>query len=94
MNCIVQTIDTPRCADQHWVKNVHFQSFSGPYFPAVRLNTDIYSVNLHIQSGCRKIRTNNSKYGHFSRSASVLKYGLKARKGFNFWFLEKGLLQL
>ena len=57
MNCSVQTIDTPRCADQHWVKNVHFQSFSGPYFPAVRLNTDIYSVNLHIQSGCRKIRT-------------------------------------
>ena len=33
------------------------------------LNTEIYSVNLHIQSEYRKIWTrNNSVFGHFSRS--------------------------
>ena len=38
--------------DKHCVKNVHIRSFSGPHFPAFRLNTDL----------------KNSKYGHFSRS--------------------------
>ena len=38
-------------------------------YPVFGLNT-IYSVNLHIQSEYRKIRTkNNSVFGHFSRSA-------------------------
>ena len=42
---------------------------SGPYFPVFGLNTEIYSVNLRIQSEYRKIRTrNNSAFGHFSRS--------------------------
>ena len=41
----------------------------GPYFPVFALNTEIYSVNLRIQSEYRKIRTrNNSVFGHFSRS--------------------------
>ena len=41
----------------------------GPYFPAFGLNTEIYSVNLRIQSEYRKIRTrNDSVFGHFSRS--------------------------
>ena len=31
--------------------------FSGPYFPVFGLNTEIYGVNLHIQSEYRKIRT-------------------------------------
>ena len=31
--------------------------FSGPYFPVFGLNTEIYSVNLHIQSKYGKIRT-------------------------------------
>ena len=39
--------------------------FSGPYFPAFGLNTEIYS----IQPGCGKIRTRkNSVFHHFSRS--------------------------
>ena len=43
--------------------------FSGPYFPVFGLNTDIYSVNLRIQSKYRKIRTRkNSVFGHFSSS--------------------------
>ena len=45
--------------------------FSGPYFPTFGLNTEVYSVNLRIQSKCRKIRTRkNSLFGHFSRSTS------------------------
>ena len=44
--------------------------FSGSYFPVFELNTEIYSVNLHIQSECGKIRTRkNSVLGHFLRSA-------------------------
>ena len=42
--------------------------FSGPYFPVFRLNTEIYCVNLCIQSEYGKIRTRkNSVFGHFSR---------------------------
>ena len=42
--------------------------FSGPYFPVFGLNTEIYEVNLRIQSEYRKLRTRrNSVFGHFSR---------------------------
>ena len=45
---------------------------SGPYFPVFRLNTEIDSVNIRIQSEYRKIRTRkHSVFGHFSRSVSV-----------------------
>ena len=37
----------------HCVKSVRIRSYSGPYFPPFRLNTD----------------QNNSEYGHFLRSA-------------------------
>ena len=36
------------------VKIVRIWSFSGPYFPVFGLNTEIYSVNLRIQSECGK----------------------------------------
>ena len=39
------------------MKSVPTRRFSGPYFPAFRLSTDIYSVSLRIQSECAKIRT-------------------------------------
>ena len=43
--------------------------FSGPYFPAFRLNTDRYEVSLRIQSEWGKIWTRkNSVFGHFSLS--------------------------
>ena len=43
--------------------------FSCPYFPVFGLNTEIYSVNLHIYSAYRKIRTRkNSVFGHFSHA--------------------------
>ena len=41
---------------------------SSPYFPVFGLETEIYFVNLRIQSECRKIRTrNNSVFGHFTQ---------------------------
>ena len=47
---------------------------SGPYLPVIRLNTEIYFVNLRIQSVYRKIGTrNDSIFRHFSRSAIIMK---------------------
>ena len=39
------------------VKDVRIRSFSCPYFPALGLNLDRYSLSLCIQSGCAKTRT-------------------------------------
>ena len=40
------------------------RDFSGPYFPVFGLNTEIYFVNIRIQSEYRKIRTRrNSAFG-------------------------------
>ena len=39
------------------VENVCIQSYSGPYFPAFGQTTERFSVSLHIQSECGKIRT-------------------------------------
>ena len=41
--------------------------FSGPYFPEFGLNTEIYSVNLRIQSEYRKNSEKKPTFGHFSR---------------------------
>ena len=44
---------------------------SGQYFPVSGLNTEIYGVNLRIQSKYGKIRTRkNSVFEHFSRSVA------------------------
>ena len=54
----------------HCVKSVHIRSFSGPCFPAWRLNTERYfSVFIRIRENTGK---KNSKYGHFSRSDSCI----------------------
>ena len=42
---------------RHCVNSVRIRSFSGPDFPAFGLNTEIYRVNLRIQSKCEKMRT-------------------------------------
>ena len=41
----------------HCVKSVRIQSYSGPYLPSFRLNTERYFVSVSIQSECGKIRT-------------------------------------
>ena len=38
-------------------KKCPYSSYSSPYFPALRLNTEKYGVSLRIQSKCGKIRT-------------------------------------
>ena len=53
------------------MKSVQLRSFSGLYFPVFGLNTEIYSVILHIQSKNGKIWTiKNSLFGPFSHSNS------------------------
>ena len=60
---------------------------SGSPFAVFKLNTDIYSINLHIQSEHSKIRTrNNSVFGHFLRSAFNLRLFI-----FNSWNLRDDL---
>ena len=39
------------------VKSVRIRNYSGPYFSALGLNTERYSVSTCIQSKCGKIRT-------------------------------------
>ena len=47
------------------------EKFSGPYLPVFGLNTEIYGVNLLIQSGYRKIWTGKYfLFGHFSHSVA------------------------
>ena len=41
----------------HYVKGVHIQIYSGPYFLAFGLNTERYSVGFRFQSECGKILT-------------------------------------
>ena len=43
--------------DYYFVKSVRIRSHSGPQFPAFGLNTEKYSVSLHILSKCGKKRT-------------------------------------
>ena len=42
---------------KHYVKSVRIRSYSGPHFPAFRLNTERCSVSLRVRPECRKIRT-------------------------------------
>ena len=58
----------------HCMKSVQTRVFYGPYFPVFGLNTEIYGVNLRIQSEYRKIRpSKNSAFGHFSSSGCFLR---------------------
>ena len=45
----------------HCAKSVRIRSFSGLYFLIFELNTEIYSVNLGIQSECQEMRTRKTK---------------------------------
>ena len=53
-----------------FIQNLHYGFVYTPhYFLIFGLNTEIYSVNLRIQTKYRKIQTRyNSLFGHFSRS--------------------------
>ena len=47
----------PSEKNQHCVKSVCIQSYSGPYSPAFGLNMERYSVSLRIQSESGKMQT-------------------------------------
>ena len=61
---------------QHTARKVSkYIVFSGRHFPVSVVNTEIYLVNLCIQSKYRKIRTRKSSvFGLFSRSGKAEKY--------------------
>ena len=59
-----------RCRNAAW-KESKYGAFSGPFFSVFGLDTEIYGVNLRIQSEYRKIRTRkNTVLGHFLRSVT------------------------
>ena len=49
------------CIYFHCVKSLRIWSFSGTYFPAFALNTEIYNVNLRTQSKCGKTRARKTR---------------------------------
>ena len=44
----------------HCGKTVRIRSFAGLFFPLLELNTEIYSLNHHIQSECGTIWTSKA----------------------------------
>ena len=72
------------------------RDFSGPYFPVFGLNTEIYFVNIRIQSECRKIQIRrNSAFGPSKkeRFICVNESPLKMMKN-DFHFILKALFVL
>ena len=60
----------------HCMKSVRIRSFSGPYFPAVELNTERYGVSLRIQSKCGKIRTRKISNTETFHSVTNMDFGV------------------
>ena len=44
----------------HCMESVRIQRFSGPYFPGLGLNTEVYGLSLRIQFKCGKMRIRNT----------------------------------
>ena len=71
-NIVWNIIRKNKCSYTVW-KVSKYGVFSGPYFLVLELNTEIYSLDLRIQSKCGKLRTRkNTVYGHFSRSEKLI----------------------
>ena len=64
----------------HCVKSVRIWSYSGPYFPAFRLNTERYEVSLRIQFECGKIWTRITPYTDTLYAVYLLKVVLEIPK--------------
>ena len=58
---------------EHCIKSVRIQSFSGSYLPAFRLNTEIYRVNLRIQSECGNTDQKSSDTDSFHAVEEIAK---------------------
>ena len=55
----------------HCARSVCIRNFSGSYFPTFGLNTEIYTVNLHNQSGFGKIQTTKTPNTHPSWGSNI-----------------------
>ena len=69
------------CLDRtHCVKSVRIRSFSGPDYPAFRLNMEIYSVNLSPYSvrmlGIRTRKTPNKNTSYAVNTQPRIAYNL------------------
>ena len=49
------------------------RSFSGPYFPSFRMNTERYGISLRIQKKCEKIRTRKNPNTNTFHAVLVLR---------------------
>ena len=58
----------------HCIKSIRIQGYSGPHFPAFRLNAKRYSIPLHPYSVqmLENADQNYPKYGHFLRSDTFI----------------------
>ena len=70
--------------EQHFVKRVRSWSFSGTYFPAFGLNTEIYIVNLCIYQMRENTEHENSKYGLISRDVVIVNWLENTRRTCSF----------
>ena len=57
----------------HCVKSVPIQSFSGPYFPAFGLNTEIYEYNVG-KYGPETRKTQNTDTFHTARKTPIINH--------------------
>ena len=74
----------------HCVKSVKYGVIPGPYFPVFGLYTDIYGVNIGIQSEYRKIWTrDNSVFGHFSRIRENLYSRKRVKSSFSWNYFTR-----
>ena len=70
-NCLGLVDFLKRFTYLHCFKSVQIRSFSGRYIPIFGLNTEIYSINLRIQSEYGKIRILKRLKTKFSKFAIV-----------------------
>ena len=64
--CLTPTSNTNQHRPSHCLKIVPFRRFSGLYFPV------FYSINLHIQSECRKIQNRKTPHTYIFHAVSSI----------------------
>ena len=55
----------------HCVKSVHIRGYSGPHFPAFRLNTEILRISPYSVRMWENTDQNNCEYGPFLRGGCL-----------------------
>ena len=73
----------------HSTKVMCIRGISGPYFPALGLNMEIYKINICIPSKCRKIQTR--KTPNTDKFHAVMSY-VSSHKKFHFLLTCKTVL--